>query len=63
MKRFYVEFFFAVPKNFAGELSVLCFREIPVANKCLDKKGWGSIKIFRRKYLCHSAKKFRRGTL
>ena len=41
--------------------SVLCFRNFPVAKKFMDKRGGGSIKIFCRKFLSHSAENFRRG--
>ena len=36
-----------VPKIFVGELFVLCIRKFLVAKKFMDKKGGGSIKIFR----------------
>ena len=40
MSRFFVEFFcLAVPKNFAGNPSLLCFGKFPVANKFMDEKG------------------------
>ena len=42
---------------------MLCLGKIPVANKFMDKKGGGSIKISFENFLSHSAEKFRRGTL
>ena len=41
-------------------LSVLCFRKIPIAKKFMDKKGGGrgSIKIFRRKFFVSQCRKY-----
>ena len=41
-------FCLAVPKTLQGNPSVLCFRKIPIRDKFMDKKGGGSVKMFRR---------------
>ena len=39
---------------------MLCFRKFPVAKNFMDEsRGGGSNKVYRRKYLSHSAEKFR----
>ena len=46
-----------VPKIFVGEPFVLCFRKLLVAKKFMDKKGGGSVKIFRRKFFVRKCRK------
>ena len=64
MSRFAFELFcLTVPKIFVEEPFCAVFQKISGVEKFMDKRGVGSIKIFRRKFLSHSAEIFRRGIL
>ena len=54
-------FCLTLPKKFAGNPSVLCFRKFPLAKKFMDKRG--GIKMFCRFFLSHTDEYFRRGNL
>ena len=56
-------FCLTVPKNFADEPFCAVFQKISGSEKVYGKEGRGSIKIFRRNFLSHSAENFRRGIL
>ena len=63
LTRLFVVFFISqTRKTFQGNLSVLCFRKIPVAKKFMDKKpGGGEVSRFCvENFLSHSAEKSRR---
>ena len=46
-----------------GNLSVLCFRNFPVAKKDMDKREGDESRSSLEDFLSHSAEKYRRGTL
>ena len=44
-------------KFLEGNPAVLCFRNFPVANNLMNKRGGESIKIYRRKFCLTMSKK------
>ena len=50
-------------KSSQRNLFVLCFRNLLVAKKFMDKKGGGVSNLSVENFLSESAEKFRRGTL
>ena len=48
-----------MPKIFAGNPSVLCFRKFPVGKKFVDKRGGGVSRFSVENFLSHMAEKFR----
>ena len=55
-------FCLTVPEKFVGDPSVLCFRKLPVTKSFWIRRG-GVARFSVEFFLCHSAEKFRRGTV